>query len=656
MTFPRAFSKITILLFLLTSSFHALAQQISGPVNSNTEKYTYLTEPALIRFRENPSRLALLIGNSNYDLAPRDTSQPHRLPMVKVSGCEDVRMIARKLADIGWDKRDIVVLCDQNRQNIEAAVAKFAGKAPLGGSDSRLMLVYLAGHGMYVDQRNYFFGTNALPDFDHMAEVVAENRLSGASRVLFDEDAVDILKIFTERVGVVNYPLLVIVDTCRNNPLSGKIRRMVQQSLNRRTPAERERLESYLTLGTTRYATDIPWGMSVVFATTPSNTIPDTGDGQYSRLAEAFAEKIAPNRSIRLVLQDVYKKLNYDNSFLPDPALAQKLSQDSQLWSDDEHGEWCFHGCARPGISFSPSKLPKLESDLLHRPLFSDPYKFWTASFAQSGRKPIRAGSTTPAPAVIFQDSDRPGDHAALVVDVFWCEGDSKGNARYAAARSASLAIKEALLTVVEQPNSKPAVSTVRLRPLSKSTNSRAGYQRNEDGIFFDKGDRIEIAFAAFVRANASQKLNEVMVKRSSPGYVSIFFCKDAFTSPRAPLLFVQVPTTDELGTASSVIAFLDDNFANVNVQRKAEVVSGPIDSELRYFSGDQTQLATDIADALSKLTGVDVKPVNQCPNPKSCRWQDVRNLEFWLGTDDLGKANAPPPFQQTVMPFEKSV
>lgn len=651
----RSFLARMILFLSMSVSLTAVGQQDSpddaDSAATASPLYTKFDDAAQATFPEGTSRLALLIGNSAYDKAPRDTAHPHRLPLNSVTGCNDVLQIAKRLANIGWKKDEIVVLCDQSKSQIEVALTELSGAAPLGYDDQKLMLVYFAGHGVNVDEKNYFFGVNATPDYNQMASILVSNRLSRGTRQLFDRDAIDVLEVFTRRLGSLNYPLLVIVDTCRNNPFVRKTGTALANELAKHSEARRLAQLQFLVAGPARPTTGVPRGMSIVFATTPSNTIVDDGGTGVSRLTDALNQKIVAQKSINWVFQEVHAKLKLDNAALPDPALAQEILQDGQLWIDDTHGEWCFYGCGRPGASThsQPKPITRSFDDTL-RARLTDARAFWSASIAQTtASDQADTPPPKPTPAVLYRSEVaiavglRP-----MTLDIFWCAGGPDEASRYALARAFGQAVSADLRTQPQTKYGNSRFETVRLRPISESTNARPGYQRNDSSMYVDNDDADERTAADVLVRGHPTGLRVAPVNKRSPGYMSAFFCKDAFTSPTSPLLYVHVPSPAALPDASNIISFLDNNFDNLDVQRKAEVVpASPTSSEVRYYLTDHAEEAAEVAEALRHFTGVDVEAKNLCPQPERCRWPEAKQIEYWLGIQDAAKIYTLPPYRQ---------
>lgn len=137
-------------------------------------------------------RIALVIGNSTYE--------SKNLPALP-NPANDAEDIARALRRFGFqviEKKNLTL------EAMNRVVAEFGSK--LGGSDAALF--YFAGHGIQVKGQNYLIPVNAVID----SEAAVPYQGLNVNQVL---DEMDNGK---SRVNI------VILDACRNNPITGKFR------------------------------------------------------------------------------------------------------------------------------------------------------------------------------------------------------------------------------------------------------------------------------------------------------------------------------------------------------------------------------------------------------------------------------------------------
>jgi hypothetical protein len=128
-------------------------------------------------------RVALVIGNSAYVSVP-ELDNPSN----------DAKAVAHQFRDFGFE---VTLLLDLDKASFEARVRDFAGS--LNGAEAAVF--FYAGHGLQVDGRNYMVPVDA-------------NRSSVPARVARYRATL----LATERITNI-----VILDACRNNPLSEKL-------------------------------------------------------------------------------------------------------------------------------------------------------------------------------------------------------------------------------------------------------------------------------------------------------------------------------------------------------------------------------------------------------------------------------------------------
>ncbi len=169
-------------------------------------------------------RVALIIGNSDYQFT--DT-----LPKLQ-NPTNDAQDMARVLREFGFEviERENLTLEGMNQ-----AVVEFGRK--LVGSDAALF--YYAGHGLQVKNQNYLMPINA----------------SGESEATIPFQGMNINQVLEEMDNAKSQANIVILDACRNNPITGKFRSGKTRGLA--TPDT------------------VPKGTVIVYATDPGNVAQD---------------------------------------------------------------------------------------------------------------------------------------------------------------------------------------------------------------------------------------------------------------------------------------------------------------------------------------------------------------------------------------------
>lgn len=172
-------------------------------------------------------RIALVIGNGNYQQTglPKLANPPH-----------DAQDIAKALRGFGFE---VIEKENQTLQEMNQAIAEFGSK--IGGSEAALF--YYAGHGIQVKNQNYLIPVNAMVE----------------SEASVPYQGVNLNQVLDEMDNGKSGANIVMLDACRNNPITGKFRS--GQSRGLASP------------GIT------PKGTVIVYATDPGNVAAD-GQGR----------------------------------------------------------------------------------------------------------------------------------------------------------------------------------------------------------------------------------------------------------------------------------------------------------------------------------------------------------------------------------------
>lgn len=198
-------------------------------------------------------RIALVIGNAAYDGSLPSLPNPVR----------DAKLIGDALKKVGFE---VILVRDASQKDLKRAIAQF-GDAIVAGGDNVTALFFYAGHGLQVDGTNYLVPVSA--------EIEKEGDVD------LESVAADSILKQMEHSGA--RTSIVILDACRNNPLSRGFR-----SASR---------------GLARMET--PNGSFLAYSTAPGDVAAD-GDGKNSPFAKALAAEIVkPNQAIEETFRNV---------------------------------------------------------------------------------------------------------------------------------------------------------------------------------------------------------------------------------------------------------------------------------------------------------------------------------------------------------------
>lgn len=184
-----------------------------------------------------PSRLALVIGNSQYLDAPL------------VNPVNDARAMAGLLDQAGFT---VASHLNARRTDMMAAIERFA--ADIRKSDTRQVVFYYAGHGAQLDWRNYLLPVDA------QADTAAQLRQS----------CIDLNYMIGEFNKAKGKTFVIILDACRNNPFGSSYQ------------PEQKGLSQF----------DAPVGSLLAYATSPGNVASD-GNGSNGLYTENLLRELS---------------------------------------------------------------------------------------------------------------------------------------------------------------------------------------------------------------------------------------------------------------------------------------------------------------------------------------------------------------------------
>lgn len=169
-------------------------------------------------------RIALVIGNGSYQY-------PDSLPRLS-NPINDAEDMATALKGFGFE---VILRKNLSQEAMDQAVAEFGSR--IGGSDAALF--YFAGHGLQLKNQNYLMPVNS--------------RVESESAVPYQ--GVNLNRILDEMDNGKSAANIVILDACRNNPISNRFRSGGSRGLS--APGS------------------VPRGTVIVFATDPGNVASD---------------------------------------------------------------------------------------------------------------------------------------------------------------------------------------------------------------------------------------------------------------------------------------------------------------------------------------------------------------------------------------------
>jgi tetratricopeptide (TPR) repeat protein len=204
-------------------------------------------------------RIALVIGNANYQVGKLDT------PL------NDATDMAAALNELGFE---VILLKDSSKREMDEALDQFLTRIKQG----YVGLFYYAGHGMQVEGENYLIPVNA--------QIKAETDVK--------YESVSLGKILDRMEEAKNQIKIVILDACRDNPFRSFSR---SSSRGLTTPVQPAS------------------GTLIVFATAPGKVASDGGIGRNGLFTSYLLKYIkTPNLDVDLMLRQVRSDVAKNNN------------------------------------------------------------------------------------------------------------------------------------------------------------------------------------------------------------------------------------------------------------------------------------------------------------------------------------------------------
>jgi uncharacterized caspase-like protein len=226
------------------------------------------------------SRMALVIGNSNYQTAV-SLSNP----------ANDAQAVAEAFTRAGFE---VTRLSDLTQMEMRRAVRDFSARIAEKGSDT-IALVFYAGHGMQVDGENFLIPVDA--------------RIQRESDVAIE--ALRLADIVKALETVQSRARIVMLDACRNNPFS-----------------------AVGAIGRGLAIVDAPTGSIVAYSTAPGTEAQD-GTGQNSPYTSALLKVIPePGLPIEQALKRVRLLVHESTDGRQTPWESSSLISDFAFYSE----------------------------------------------------------------------------------------------------------------------------------------------------------------------------------------------------------------------------------------------------------------------------------------------------------------------------------
>lgn len=263
--------------FLMTAGLLAsLFGFACGPVAAQVAP----VEPAPAALQGPEQRVALVIGNSNYQNAPQ-LQNPD----------DDAQSMAQFLNSAGFE---VVAATDLNQNDMLRVVQDFSAKVSARGPNT-VAMVYYAGHGVQLAGENYLVPVDA--------------KVSSPSELV--NNSVRLVDVMSTLEAIPSRMRIVILDACRNNPF----------------PNVNDASRGLAIV-------DAPNGSIVGYSTAPGAEALD-GTGGHSPYTQAFLNVARePNVPIEQLFKRVRLQVNQTTSGAQIPWESSSLTSDFTFFGD----------------------------------------------------------------------------------------------------------------------------------------------------------------------------------------------------------------------------------------------------------------------------------------------------------------------------------
>lgn len=607
-----------LILVYLAMGFECRAEGIVGPAIAGTTGW--LHQP----------RMALLIGNGSYGGQPKAGETKFN---VLSNPCNDVMAIEAKLITLGWNPDDIVRKCDSDTASMMTSLRTFVQKFQY--SDRPLGILYFAGHGLQVNDKNYLFGIDAAPNLNDAALLLARNPRA----TLFLKDSIDVNSFVYNSVGkITDGALLVVLDACRDNPLLDII---LKKSITTSASAPRP--------------IPSPPGIVTEFSTSNGATAAD-GIGGNSPFATALLNHLREATRVDDILAEVGTQVTEDSN-------EKQIPQRTGYFAQRNGSFWCFYGCSaalNPAtVRFSrlqerSARFVSLDETQTFGSFFDGEPSGLTrlADGAESVTTKTSSEALDKSPGskqstqLIFARpvSSLPKSEAVtpLNVDVFYCLGDGAVERQ---TTSQNLANMVATIAVNQPVTSLTAISQVRLRAINPDPSLLPAQALNNQILLFDSNDPGSKAFSTAIMKASSSRLQLVSQREETPGYMSIFICSNAEVKKPPGQIFFQISNRDEEPIARRSIEGLRHALPDISISDSLALQpeKSPIGTEIHYYFEQDSEAAKVLSQALSSTLNVPVafKLTKQDPPVSgTANAPQSGTFEVWLGKG-LSKNNS---------------
>jgi uncharacterized caspase-like protein len=176
-----------ILLFNILFLFTGCSSTNKNTIENTNKNYTEDGRGLYPKKHNNERKLALVVGNSNYNGKLSKLQNP----------TNDAKDVSNALKDLGFE---VIKVTNANQKTMDSKLREFSSRLKSAG----VGLFYYAGHGVSVENKNYLIPIDS--------DIKDEHNIKYNSLAL--NEVVDRMRKSKNRLN------MIVLDACRNNPFN----------------------------------------------------------------------------------------------------------------------------------------------------------------------------------------------------------------------------------------------------------------------------------------------------------------------------------------------------------------------------------------------------------------------------------------------------
>ena len=536
-------------------------------------------------------RYALLIGVNDYRPADyvEDSNKPRMFKNL-ITPCDDIDKISAQLQKLGWrgeqeTNPEIASICNADIADI---VPKLGALVEDYENPNDLLFIYIASHGVEINNRNYFFTKRALLDL----KKAGKRLLDDPSNLLFQHCSFELnQEVYARASDFYKGNIFLVLDSCRDDPFYATMKSELPLPVSVPTMNNRKQ------------------GIMLLYAAMSGKRISDGSGSSFlsNSLISAMSKGGTIDKIVSNVIKDVSNNTRYTN-FPQHPDTQGKLN----------NPDICFSGCdikangstLEKNTESGQTKASLRQRDTDSVEYFADASKVIgvasDSSISESDVKPsAKAKSSTRKFKTIHNAPQElaTASQSGLILDVYWCEGGGQKNRE----QKANAFAEKLSMSLKNKEISDPTISQIRVRSLGADENARPGYRLTKNVIRVDRESGQQMTLANKIKATSSTDslLQIQSIRAQNIGSLSVFYCDGIPAFKPLPRMWLQAAYQEQKGMASLLGQSVAEEISDLWVADAVEIVkNSPDQTQIRYFFKQDEPLAEKVANIVATRLG----------------------------------------------------